>query len=199
MKFLTISCPLKGERNYLHGSDIAFALTEHAFKNGGDEFELSVNSFTKNELFCFPGSDIPNGSKRIGYGSWKAGASEHKKFTLVEGNRELVTKRSYDEKYIEQVCHMTEEAVVGYRKTLLNYTFFEIIIALKKIYLQSRYPHARVKWIFAKIKLTDLEPSMLAAWEKVEIKYMKALGLKLIVSEIIIDGRSIGHLTFTSI
>lgn len=198
MKFLTIRSPLKGSRSYLHGSDITFELTKFVLAQGGDKIELSLNAFSKNEVFCISGVDLPVSSRRIGYGSWSDPVGEVNKFLLVEGSEELKSRRKYDEDNIESKCTIEIEGITGYQNDLRDYHLFEIIIAMKKVYLNSKYPNSDVKWWFAKLNLASIKSYFFENNNKIEIIYKKSLGLKLVISDIYINGSLSGQISFTS-
>ena len=88
MKNISLNFQFKGQRDYLHGPDIAFAVAEYIASLGGHYLDLSLNSFTRNEIFYFSGSQLPNHNKRIGYGNWSPIKTEFEKsFILVEGKK----------------------------------------------------------------------------------------------------------------
>lgn len=198
MKFLTISSPLKGNRSYLHGSDIAFELARHVFERGGLKLELSLNAFSKNEVYCLSGSDVPPGDKRVGYGAWSNSQNNDNKFLLIEGDRKIEQRREYDEEIIEKACKKETDGIISYQDDLRNYNVFEIMIAMKKAFLISKYPAVDVKWWFAKITLFDLNYVLNKNDNVIEIRRAKSLGLKLVTSDVFFNGVKLGQITFIS-
>lgn len=188
----------RGNRNYLHGADIADTIVGFSLDLGASSLELSVNKMTDKNVKYIPAENLLPDDVKIGYGQWELNSSVINKFVIVENDRKIAGADQYDENIITNLATISRDGAC-IDSTLVDYSYLEIIIAIKKAYLRKKYANHDIKWIFAKLNMSKLKSLKDENNESVEIQFKKALGVKLVISNVIIGGNNVGQIAFSSI
>ena len=135
-QYTTTKALFRGKRNYLHGADIANTIVGFSLDQGAISLELSVNKMTDKNVKYIPAENLLPADVKIGYGQWKLNSSVTNKFVIVEDDKKILGSGQYDENIITDFAMINRDGAC-IESSLVDYSYLEIIIALKKAYLRK--------------------------------------------------------------
>lgn len=193
MKQIILEFSYKGDRNYVHGTDIYKQIIKNLNAIGYDNwqyFELNIKKISEHNLTCYltdtkqkQAGEVVNfklvKEKKEIYGS------------LIENSdKEIVSRYSFDEEEITNHCLIDpEQKTITYNNTQNTETIIEIIISMSKLYLENAVDNS-VKWFYRTTKF--LKPIDNIKFQQISMKEM--LRKRTIVElNIYIDNQLVGY------
>jgi len=184
----------KGNRNYIHGTDIYNAIMDCIDNENIKNIRFSIHDFIwKNNCKIFLYNDNEKLKKnfpvrcsmQVNRNALKVGLMEE---DLFESKK---LRYNYDEDQIIKLCNFDYERV--YIEQESPYSFIETIVAMKKEMLSRLFPETIGKWAFTQLHLTH----NFQGTKKLEIKIKAKLGFHLIKSDIAHENNKIGTIFFS--
>lgn len=195
MKYL-LSTPYKGNRHYIHGTDLFNAVQALAGKVTGvkgayiSKLLLTRFAYRQCELMTYP-SIVISDVKPMGEGVFRLPNGNDQVFYLYEGEVEPIERSPYDEEGIVAPAIFKGHSAV--LSAPFQYSSIEVVIALTKaLNYQAALPKEG-KWIFGKIELTQSLPLIK---KTLNITRTKSVQGRFSVNEINIDGVTVGTVQF---
>lgn len=178
----------KGDRNYIHGSDIFDDLEQWLKKQGKYIQELSFRSFSDKHLACVfsePADEIKAEGKALD--------SEGKQtlFWLIETSQPVVERYPFDEDAITSHAQITGKTIEA--SATDTYSVIEQVIALTKALNYSLTPDIDGKWVFGQLRLKETLPEEA---QHFVIRQKTLLGGRFSTQEIKLDDRVVGDIRF---
>lgn len=195
-----LSFRYKGDRNYVHGTDIFQAVRNWLAGNGYTDIvnvELSFHKIIRSNLRCrlVEGTSVIENENFAALFRFQYKDSD---FTILLWEDETpVTER-----YPYSEAEITDAAVVEpVEKKIslsqhLEYTPIEKIVALNKYLLTSLFSDQEGKWYFGKLELQK-DFLNLPADSAFELKLERNMGVRYTKSSIKVEGESIGYIYFS--
>lgn len=188
----------KGNRNYVHGTDILNAVLNF-FKNENivetSNIEMDIHHIVSNNLTLVINEDLSSSEKAAVYVKLKRNEALTK-IALIENKETISCRYEYSEEDIVKYAFIDKEtksiSLIKYDK----FTFIERVVALNKVLLQTLFPEVMGKWYFTKVKInsTNLDKQ---CFQKIELRLKKNFKFKLTQTEILADDKSIGNIYFS--
>ncbi len=200
MKSIPVTFKFKGDRDYIHGSDlfnyfeqqvkpsyeyitnIDFSMHEIIHQSQG-EFVLISNKAMLSELtnIKVKGSFILKEEK-----FWFA--------YLFNNNQKISNERyDYNENLIIERCHIHDSAIII--NGIENYTFIENIVAMNKYLLQQLFFALDGRFVFTRITLSFLSDMS----GDIMLQYHRNIKQRFFVTHIFLNGKVVGELYFNRI
>ena len=186
-----LSFCFKGERNYVHGTDIVAKLFSHFPQNNITDVDMKFNDITSTNLLLVDGNEAENAKVNIRVKL----DGEEKLMQLVESGEPINCRYEYDEYQIinktkidlklKQIC-LTEST---------EYNACENFVAMNKHLLQKLYPDEKGKWYFTRLE----QKIMIKNDALITVKLIKNFNFRLTKSDIILNGKVIGSVYFTMV
>jgi hypothetical protein len=184
----------KGNRNYIHGTDVYNTITSYLEKNTYqyDNLDLSFHKIAVNNITLTDKMPIendikfvfkymtPDGGKMVVYG--------------IENQQEVICRYPYPE---EDICNLSELDILQKEVKLTqnsSYTFIENCVALNKYLLENLFQNAEGKWYFTRLQLKIIPKDI---FYPLKLKFKINFNLKLTKTEIFIDNKTIGYIYFS--
>jgi|GEM_PF-1295596 len=196
MKVKQIEFQFKGERNYIHGTDMFDAMIATPSSTLINNIRFTVHDFVCSpicQLYQADNKDALNSVQGIrarcqfnvnDITHWLA-------LTQMDVDTAPVNRYEYDENQIISLCRMEGAGIVLTQYS--PFTFIENIVAMNKYMHQQLFPDALGKWIFTRIDLIvgcD-EHEQLALQLKHNMNY------RLTKSDILVNGKKVGDIFFS--
>lgn len=181
----------KGDRNYIHGTDIVASLFKKLAGNDLTEIDIRFNGIVKTGADLVEGNT--NGAAQVNIQLNKN--SEPKTYQLIENGHSIDCRYDYDE---SQIIKKTRVNIDKQSISLLSnsgYSFCENFVALNKHLLQSLYPEEKGKWYFTRLELSKTFPNDLL----ITVRLNKNFNFRLTKSDILIGDEVIGSVYFTMV
>ena len=199
MEAFTLDFKFKGDRNYIHGTDIYIKITQYlskAYKPA--DIDLSFHKVVKNnliaELYSINEADSTitnpvsvfkfndNGNRYI--------------IKLTETSGIVKERYEYDEdKLVESAIFKEDEKSITLHSSSY-YTNIEKVVALNKALLNKLFFDAG-KWYFTRITInTDINAE---AAETIKLQLINNIGSKITKTKIFFDEREKGYLYFSKV
>ena len=183
----------KGNRNYVHGTDIyqkVFDLLSHEIE---EKFDLSFHGIaTKNMKLSH---QVPTDESLIKFVCKHIDKSKNK---VVLYGIEIDSKIECRYNYLEEdICALSQVNISKQELILTkdsSYSFIENSVALNKYLLEKLFPDANGKWYFTRLQLEQL-PKKISYPLKLNLK--ANFNFKLTKTEIFIENQSIGFIYFS--
>lgn len=199
MKDFLLNFKFKGDRNYVHGTDIYTHVLQHLSKEFTiSNIDLSFHKVVKNNLIA---ELITLGSTS----SHKANPASIFKFgdptetyiiRLFETNSGVTENYEYDEEDVIKASIFNEDEKSILLNSPSSYTNIEKVVALNKRLLQNLLTDPG-KWLFTKITVDkDLNRQQP---EIITLKLVKNIGSKITKSLILFDGEEQGYIYFSKV
>lgn len=199
MQVIDLNFRYKGGRDYVHGTDMYNTIVERI---------SAANPEVAGGTFTMTIHDIVRGQCQLVYSDWTAQAlkPENSKveFSFASGatriigwlveTAEAVTERyEYPESEIIQKCFVDGKTVKIDSET--PYSAIEVLVAINKHLHLSVLQNAVGKWFFTRLELERLLRPEDAS--RFQLELVKNMHNRLTKSEILSDGRRIGHIFFS--
>lgn len=189
MKSVNLNLKYKGDRNYLHGSDIYSVLVGYFHENNQSYIKrLAFKSFARDQVTLT--FDEAFSKQSIAYGL-VSGDEGVKKFYLIETSEPVEDRYPYNENLITDTAEIAQERITG--ESGNPYTVIENIIALTKQLNYHLSPDVSGKWLFGQI---DLNASLPDSWHKMVITRKSCIADSFSRNLIDIDGKNFGEIRF---
>ena len=192
----------KGNRNYVHGTDIINETIKHLNYMGyfPDSFEISFKNLIRTDLeICIfnINDDIRQNLINEDILAFATFKFAKKTYTILYKKTQKETKSSYqfsEDTIIKQTILNQEKKSIKYLSKN-NYTIIELIVVMNKHLLTKLNPNESGKWYFGKLKL---EKNILAEkFSKIQIILTKNIGVRYTQSLIKFDGSNVGFIYFS--
>ena len=194
MKELNLEFCFKGNRTYVHGTDIynkVLELLQHEMQN--EKIDLSFHGISKTNL-SLSGSK-PENEKLLKFVLKFVNTNGEKDVLYaIENNQTIDCRYEYPE---EDICKLSEIFLDKEQVSLTensSYTFVENCVALNKYLLECLFPDAKGKWYFTRFQLNKI-PSTDIYPLKLQLK--ANFNFKLTKTEIFIGEESVGYIYFS--
>ena len=184
-----LSFCFKGNRAYVHGTDIVSELLKHFADAKLADLDLKFNGITSTSLDLIDGDHDENAKVNIRV----ILDDEQKVMQLVENGTPVECRYDYDEDIVISACELDllSQKIQLSKKT--GYTLCENFVAMNKYLLQQLFPDEQGKWYF-----TRLEQKHVVNDEAlITVKLIKNFNFRLTKSNIFIDNEMIGSVYFT--
>ena len=198
----TIKFCFKGERDYVHGTDIFNKVIELIIATSNSRkiqnIDMSIRKISNHNLII---KDNIEGNKSFENLSevvtFSANYGEKKsRIALMESNEEITCRYPYDEESIIAAASFTSEKKEIKLVNFKNYTIIEKIVALNKGLLTRLYPSVRGKWYFTRLKIKEF--SLLEQNPNdIKLLFRKSLQLKFVETEVYLDNIFAGNIYFS--
>lgn len=184
----------KGDRKYLHGSDMYNTITQRmsAFTKDPTAY---VNKIIFRQLArhdCDLWLESPEKSSRlIANGTCRLRDDSTLPFWLIESERQVVGRYEFDEDAISSPAELDDRFIVLTKRT--QYSPIEEIIALNKALNYRLMPKVPGKWLFGQL---TLQKALYRDYQKIKIIMRSAISGRFSVSDIEIDEKMVGEIRF---
>jgi hypothetical protein len=189
----------KGDRDYLHGTDIYNAVVDHLSMqypvNEAKAPYFIFHTFIRAECAMFIGAgadrDEVDGPPVVEFGM-SFGEKEVAGY-LMETGQKITCRNPYDEDRIGQASIVKEQSVTIFEDT--GFSAIEVAVAMTKRLHNALLPAPRGKWVFSKLELSRL----LRNEDTIEmaISLKSNLNNRLTKSVLTARGEQIGHIYFS--
>lgn len=191
----------KGNRDYVHGTDIFNRISGYIMDNLSitdiDNIDLSIHKIIRKNitfsLYINGNADNDRGEAAAIF-SFSRDRDRYK-FVLVENDKNIDCRYDYSEEEILKHCdiNLTRQSI-GIN-TSTPYSDVEVIVAMNKALLASLYPAASGKWFFTRYSGSRLRSENKFNTLQVTLKHN--FKFKLTKSAIAIDGNEKGFIFFS--
>ena len=186
----------KGDRDYLHGTDILPAtlnvLKGEQIPNAITNIDIVFHALARTCLTLSasapPGAAI-NAQLKCDING------ERKKFVLTEDGRPILERCAYPEDQIVAATDISPAAGTATCAVALPFTNIERWVAMVKALHQAVYPEARGKWLFVRGRFDGYEEQCQTG-AKHQVIVESSFGNKLTRSTLLIDGQKRGDIFF---
>jgi len=178
-----IKFKFKGNRNYVHGSDIFNNITALLKE---DEFTLDLSIRKVSTSYCVLKQQAEDGDVVTSIIKTNSG-----QYVLVNGNESVTERYEFDEENL--VANASIDNTLISMDSNTHFTLIENVIALTKKLNYSLEPEVDGKWLFGQLKLTAQFPK---EFGKIEIQSTRRLPKRFSENEILVDGVNYGKIIF---
>ncbi|QAA82899.1 hypothetical protein EI546_14745 [Aequorivita sp. H23M31] len=156
MKELVLKFEFKGDRNYVHGSDVFVKIVDEMCARGFDNWnymELNIKQICHNNLICFLSERKNNHENEVINFTIKKGKDRIFGTILEDPEDKIESRYSFTDEDIFENCTINyEEGSITYDNPENTFLTIEIILASAKFFLENAMDNS-VKWYFRRIKL----------------------------------------------
>lgn len=192
----------KGERNYVHGTDIYQAIMDALTQEFAQPLQTVCTglklSFRKPsqhhcQLWLAPamaaGTRPDSPSVEIQF------LQEAQPFTgcLVETSKPVTERYRYDESGIMASSRVEQNTVT--QVCYPGYSMIENLVAMTKRLHLTHFPHAQGNWFFSRLELSQPLPA--SSGQSTSVTLKQNLGQRLTCSTLVIDGENVGTIYFS--
>lgn len=198
MKIEQLELCFKGNRTYVHGTDIFNSCIKLLSELTGlpDSIDFSIHAIMRNQL-CALGGTLPTPEEKFPaiFKFSKDGLSQT--LYLRETTEGIKCRYDYDE------ASIIDAAIVDIGKQEIffegkkEFTTIEKVIALQKKMVSSLFPAVNGKWFFTRIKIIDLPFFVVNDNLPIRILLRRNLNFKLIDSIVEIGDKKVGNIYFS--
>lgn len=187
----------KGERTYVHGTDIYDQVLEELTVKRSmavETIDVSINKISTQNLkgYLVNENEGLNGEYKAQMKFFSDG--ESKILYLEEQNEEIECREAYDEKSIVSKSKIDLDTESISMEASLPFSSIEKTVALNKHLLQKIFSEKVGKWYFTRLKLDKPFDNK----ERVfRIKFRRNFKFKLVQSDIVVDEKQVGTIYFS--
>lgn len=195
MKKQNLNFCFKGNRTYVHGTDIYNKLLDYVqnMKCGISSIDLSFHGITKKNIEI--SEEKPQDENLLKF-ACRYTDQENNKTVLygIENNDKIECRYEYAE---EDICILSEldlenQAVILKKDS--SFSFIENTVAINKFLLENLFSDVKGKWYFTRLQIKEISEDKFYPLKLV----LKAnFNFKLTKTEIFIDEESIGFIYFS--
>lgn len=186
----------KGQRNYVHGTDIYNRLYETVLKDqiqSDASFDLSFHGVATTNLKCL--ETPPEDENLLKFAcKYFDQTGERKILYGVENNEAINCRYEYPE---ENICSLSTINTELQKISLAqdsSFSFIENCVALNKFLLETLFPDVNGKWYFTRLQLKKFQINTIYP---LEIRFQSNFNFKLLKSEIYVEDESVGFIYFS--
>lgn len=190
-----LSLEFKGNRNYLHGTDIYEAMTSIASSTqNGYVQKILFRKPALRQLSVLDSSPCDSGDV-IAQVHICSGAESAEPFRLwlVERDERVSERYTYDEARISDACLLDEVGKRISKERDDAFSLIEEIVASHKVLCNALFSEGDVHWLFSQL---DLGVEMPTEVQELSIVNRSFLSGRMVVSEIVLDGIHVGSIRF---
>jgi len=200
MNAIPLSVPFKGNRTYIHSTDVypavLAALEEHSGlpANELQKVDFVFRHICHQQIQMAP--ELPEDETAVATFSFT-----HKnlpaKWFVFERDEAIANRRECPEDSIIETStvNLETQSIKAPFAANPKGTLIETIVALNKALHEKAFPDAKGKWLFTQIQTNSALPGITP--EEIEIEIVRRFGLRLTKSEIRFDGQPGGHIFFS--
>jgi len=183
----------KGNRKYVHGTDIFLKLIEE-YNNNIEKIDIAFHGITVNNMTFFTEKPLNKDIKvafRYVDGDMKI------KYFGVENNHTITCQYDYDEEKIVNNTTIMRSGESITLDTQTEYSFIEHIVAMNKALLEELYSDIQGKWYFTRLQLKhNITMSTISS---LRLHLKSNFQFKLTKSSIVVNNTEIGFIYFSLI
>ena len=181
----------KGNRNYVHGTDIFNKLIE-LFGNelNGKKIDLSFHGIAKTNLDLI--ADKP-AEELIKFVFKYKDTTESCTWYGIENHKKIDCRYEYPEEKIYKLSVIDKKAQRVSLENETGFTFIENIVALNKYLLQNLYNNLNGKWYFTRLQMESIPFRS----SPVALELQANFNFKLTKSAIFYNKKNIGYIYFS--
>ncbi len=201
MKTLDLNLPYKGDRDYLHGTDmyaktleVLNAVRPDALTGG---CRLVIHRTARHQCrLLYTGVDetAPRPEKLVAEFILSAGTGNTTAW-LVETTQAIRDRRPYVESRIFDYCRLTDRSIRLNDQT--GFSAIEELVAMNKLLHNTHYPPENAQWYFTRLDLTRLLVDTDTG--NLVVSLQKNFNQRLTRSAISAHGEMIGHIFFSMV
>lgn len=183
----------KGERTYLHGSDIYNEVTKRLKDDMREgDFELSFHGMMRTNVEL---SDTkPQDKKALKFVCKYTGQDNRREMLFgVASDTPVDCRVEYYEDKIRSLATLRPEIKEIVLATPSSYSFIENAVALNKYLLEDLFPAAKGKWLLARVQIKKMPGQIYP----LKLVLKENFNFMLLKTEITINGERIGFLYFS--
>jgi hypothetical protein len=199
MKKIELEFSFKGNRNYVHATDIYKQLIKNLTILGFDHwqyFELNIKKITSHNLTCFISDNRQKNESEII--SFIFEQDQIKLFgSIIENtNKNIESRYSFNEHDITQYCIIDyEQETITYCNSMNTFKSIDILISMSRFFLENAVDNS-VKWFCRTVKLfrpiEEIESQQILVKKVVQKR-------NIVVLDVYIENQVIGSINGASI
>jgi len=191
MKSKQLNFCFKGNRTYIHGTDIMTSLLECFVDKEIRDIDVKFHGVSETNLWLIDGDELTDAKVNISL----LVDGEEQLFQMIESDEEVDCRYAYDEDALLRHCQIDSDKKQVHLSAITGYSFYENFVAMNKHLLQSLYPEAEGKWYFTRIE----QAKLVSAEALITVKLIKNFNFRLTKSEVLLDGEKVGSVYFTMV
>jgi hypothetical protein len=200
MKTFDLDFFFKGERQYIHGTDMLHASCAKLAELGElEQLDFVAHRMTDSNLrlVLFAANEAPV-TEMDAVAELKFSAAGQSWIAhLIETERKPDCRKSYDENVIRESCSVDEsERQISLAHRHTQHTDIEIMVAMTKILHLKLFPQVTGSWVFC--RWTSARWPIGRDLEGLSIKLIHALGTRLTRSEVKLKNDTVGYMYFSA-
>lgn len=185
------SVPFKGTRKYAHSTDMIDLVLEQFAQETITRVKFSAHRFIATNALSVEISDTEGPAEGAFRGQISTETGTYWISINEAAGGEAVAPIPFDEARVTDACTVVEQSIILKGKT--SYSLTEHVVPMLKALLETLYPEADGKWIFASSDYKERPES----WEQLEVRVDHNFQNKLVKSSILVNGARIGFLYFS--
>ena len=185
----TLSFCFKGNRTYVHGTDIVAELFKHFADVVITDIDLKFNGIALTNLNLIEGEEADDARVNIRLNL----NGKEKVMQLVENGETPDCWCEYDEKSIREKCYLEQANKLIHLEQVSHYTLCENYVAMNKFLLQSLYPEEKGKWYFTRLE----QKRVIEEEALITVKFIKNFNFLLTKSDILANDEVVASVYFT--
>lgn len=197
-KDLDLSFCFKGNRDYIHGTDVYNKLIDIFDDDIYKKLDLSFHGIAKKNITLTKSKpENDNDIKFVFKYIDKTSNTNKKLFYGIENSVNIECRYDYFE---DELCKMYKLDIANKTIALQNSNHFspiENIVAMNKFLLKSIFNDQTGKWYFTRLQLSQKVD--INSFTNIELKFISNFNFKLTKTELFVDNSSIGYIYFSLI
>lgn len=197
MKVVALTFCFKGERDYLHGTDVYEAVADLARQHVGENLQrlrLGIHRFLRRQPdLCWSAEAATTRPPEAIADFSAVGVGKSASGWLVESERPVQCRRPYDEEPVRESCAFTD-ASVSLRESA-GLSPIETLVSMTKHLHNRVVPAAQARWIFSRLDIRRLLRPADAA--RLTVRLADNLYGRLTRCEIEVGGEALGQIYFS--
>jgi len=181
----------KGNRTYIHGTDIMMALLECFVDKELAEIDVKFHGVSKTNLNLVAGDELTDAKVNVSL----LVDGEEQIFHMIESGEEIDCRYEYDEDGLISHCQLDIDNQQVHQSAITGYSVYENFVAMNKYLLESLYPEEQGKWYFTRIE----QKKLISDEALITIKLIKNFNFRLTKSDILLDGEKLGSVYFSMV
>jgi len=143
----------KGERDYVHGTDIFNKTMLAVAQYGFEQVDLVIRGVARHNMDLYPEANAPFDQAANVTISLNTG-NERMGLVLLENKERIQCRYAYPEHEIIRAAKLDKDKKEITLNNFPGHTLIEKIVALNKGLLSGLYPEAPGKWYFTRVKIS---------------------------------------------
>jgi len=196
-----LSLKYKGNRDYLHGTDLFDHICQHMvtqFKRTElSQVDMTIYRMMRSQL-TFELFTDRKPTKPIAVAAQFRFVVDRTQYTclLQEDGRAVSGRYPYDEEQVKDLCILNNEEQAVTLVERIPHTNIETVVAMNKVLLKKCFPEVEGKWLFTRISLAAYD--MREQWDGLSLKVLHNFQQRSVRSEIRNNGTLKGSIFFSA-